>query len=211
MFFKNQKKENTPAATPARVSSFLTKESKFEGTITTNDNVEINGEFIGNIDSSKEVIIQEFGSVTGAIKAQSVVTEGKITGKVICDTFKGDKKSFTKDNIEAISVTIMGVFEGVIKCDELNIQESGSVSKIVQAKIVEISGKIEGDIACETLSTTMHAKVKGRLFVNKLLNNGGSIDGNIEKYQDILTPIEEKPKAKITKKSTTKVKELVES
>jgi cytoskeletal protein CcmA (bactofilin family) len=124
--------------------------------------------------------------VTGNIKADRVVSEGKINGTIICNTFKGDKKSFTKDKIEAKSVTIMGVFEGVIKCNDLNIQESGNVKNKVQAKTVEISGKVEGDIACETLSTTMHAKVIGKLFVNQLQNNGGSIDGFIGKYQDIL-------------------------
>ena len=205
MFFNRKENDITPKAIPAKVSSFLTRASRFEGNITTEDSIEINGDFIGNIESEKEVIVGEFGSVIGNIKAERVATNGRISGKIICNTFKGDKKSFTKDNIEAISITIMGKFDGVIKCDELFVQEDGLVKKIVQAKSVEVSGQIEGDIACETLSTTMHAKIKGRLFVNKLLNNGGTIDGNIGKYQDILNPKEEKQKI------TTLEKELVES
>lgn len=204
MFFKNRDKEIKPTATPAKVSSFITRSSKFEGTITTDDNLEINGDFIGNIKCEKEVIISEFGSVTGTIRADRVVSEGKISGKVTCNTFKGDKKSFTKEHIEAISVTIMGEFDGVIKCDELNVQESGVVKKTIQAKSVEVSGKIEGDIACETLSTTMHAKVKGKLFVNKLQNNGGTIDGSIGEYKDILN---EKVEAVKKEKQTKNTKE----
>ena len=204
MFFKNRDTEIKPAATPAKISSFITRDSKFEGDITTNDSIEISGDFIGNIDSKKEVIINELGSVTGTIKADRVVTEGKISGKVTCNTFKGDKKSFTKEYIEAISVTIMGTFEGIIKCDELNVQESGIVKKSIQAKSIEVSGKIEGDIACETLSTTMHAKVKGKLFVNKLQNNGGTIDGTIGEYKDILN---EKVETVKKEKQTKDIKE----
>ena len=187
MFFKSKSKDIKPEATPAKLSSFLTKESKFEGNITTDDSVEINGEFIGNIESEKEVVINEFGSVIGSIKADRVVTNGKISGKIICNTFKGDKKSFSSEYIEATSVTIMGHFDGTIKTEELFVQEDGFVKNKIQATSIEISGKVEGDIACQTLSTTMHAKVKGKLFVNKLLNNGGSIDGSIGEYKDILT------------------------
>lgn len=210
MFFNNRDKDTKPAATPAKISSLITRDSKFEGNITTGDSVEINGDFIGDIDSEKEIIINEHGSVTGTIKADRVVTEGKITGKVICNTFKGDKKSLTKDSIEAISVTIMGEFDGVIKCDELNVQESGVVRKTVQAKSVEVAGKIEGDIACETLSTTMHAKIKGKLFVNKLQNNGGTIDGSIGEYKDILNKnIEESKKEQSTKNKKDKVEKII--
>jgi cytoskeletal protein CcmA (bactofilin family) len=187
MFFKNSNKNSEPAASPVRVSSFITKNSTFKGKITTEDNVEISGIFLGDIETSKEVIIHEHGMVTGNIKADRVVSEGKINGSIVCNTFKGDTKSLTKDKIEAISVSIMGIFEGVIKCEELNVQESGCVKNRVQAKTVEISGKVDGSIACESLSTTMHAKVTGKLFVNQLQNNGGSIDGFIGKYQDILT------------------------
>jgi len=214
MFFKNKKQNNIPEATPVRVSSFLTRNSKFEGNITTGDNVEIGGEFIGNIDCKREIIIGEFGSILGDIKAEKITSNGKIVGKVICDSFEGDDKSFTKDKIEAKSVSMTGIFEGVIECETLCIKESGNVKATVQAKNIEISGKIEGDIACETLSTTMHANVKGKLFVNQLLNNGGTIDGFIGKYQEILTnEIEiEKEGSKISNNvEAVKEKELLPS
>ncbi len=195
MFFKSKDKEIKPEATPAKITSFLTRESKFEGNLITDDSIEINGEFIGNIESEKEVIINEFGSVSGTIKADRVVTDGKISGKVICNTFKGDKKSFSKEYIKASSVTIMGDFDGTIETEELFVQEDGFVKSKIQAENIEISGKVDGDIACQTLSTTMHAKVKGRLFVNKLLNNGGSIDGSIGEYKDILTQKEANEKS----------------
>lgn len=215
MFFKKQKKDNIPTATPARISSFITKKSKFEGNITTNDNIEIGGDFIGNIDCEREVIITEFGTVTGNIKADSIINNGKITGDVICNTFKGDKKSFTKEKIKAINISILGVFEGVIECDTLNILEGGFIKKTIQAKNIETAGKIEGDIACETLSTTMHAKIKGKLFVNKLLNNGGTIDGYIGKYQNILTQnleiAQQNKKIETTENKAVKKKELIAS
>ncbi len=214
MFFKNKKQDNVPEATPVRVSSFLTRSSKFEGNITTNDNVEIGGEFIGNIDCKKEVILSEFGSILGDIKAEKVSSNGKIAGKVVCSSFEGDQKSFTKDKIEAKNISMTGIFEGVIECEKLSIKESGNIKATVQSKSIDISGKIEGDIACETLSTTMHANVKGKLFVNKLLNNGGTIDGFIGKYQEILIDEKEiiKEDSKISKNvKTVKEKELLPS
>ncbi len=194
MFFKKRKQEDEPAALLVKTSSTITKGSKFEGNITTSDCVEINGEFIGNINCKKEVFVKEFGQILGEIKADKVINEGKIEGKIISHTFQSGKKSFTKNNIEAKDVTIDGMFDGVIKCETLHIGESGDVKKIVQAKSIEISGKIDGDIACESLATTMHANVKGKLFVNKLLNNGGTIDGFIGKYQEILKQKVEIPK-----------------
>ncbi len=194
MFFKKRNPKSEPAAQLVKTSSTITKSSKFEGNITTSDCVEINGEFIGNINCEKEVLVKEFGQILGDIKADKVINEGKIEGNITCHTFQSGKKSFTKDNIEAKDVTIEGVFDGVIKCEALHINESGDVKKVVQAKSIEISGKIDGDIACESLSTTMHANVKGKLFVNKLLNNGGTIDGFIGKYQEILKEKIETPK-----------------
>jgi len=192
MFFKKEQKETTPAASLAKISSFLTRDSMFKGDIVTNDSIEISGEFIGNIECKKDLIINEFGSVVGNVKAAKVVNDGKIKGKVFCEVFEGTKKSFTTDNIEAKDVMISGIFEGVIKCTNLNVQDGGYVKSsknnpnVVQAKNIDVAGKIDGDIACEILSTTMPANIKGKLFVNQLLNNGGTIDGFIGKFQEIL-------------------------
>jgi cytoskeletal protein CcmA (bactofilin family) len=192
MFFKKQQMETTPTASLAKVSSFVTRDSTFKGDIVTNDCVEISGEFIGSIECKKDLIINEFGSVTGDVKASRVITEGKIDGKVLCEEFQGEVKSFTTDYIEAKDVTISGVFEGVIRCEKLNVTDGGvaknrdKVQSLVQAKDIEVAGKIEGDIACETLSTSKEANIKGKLFVNQLLNNGGTIDGFIGKFQEIL-------------------------
>jgi len=192
MFFKKQQKEITPAASLVKISSFLTRDSMFKGDIVTNDSVEISGEFIGDIDCKKDLIINEFGSIIGSIKADKVLNKGKIKGKVFCETFNGDKKSLTTDNIKAKNVHISGIFEGIIICDTLTVKDDGYVKSkinnqnVVQAKNINVAGKIDGDIACEILSTSMQANIKGKLFVNQLLNNGGTIDGFIGKFQEIL-------------------------
>jgi len=212
MFFKKEQKKTTPEASLVKISSFLTRDSKFKGDIETNDSVEISGEFIGNIECKKDLIINEFGSVTGIVKANKIVNEGKIKGKIICEIFEGGKKSLTTDNIEAKDITISGVFEGVIKCNDLNVKDSGYVKNskdnpnVVQAKNIEVAGKIDGDIACEVLSTSMEANIKGKLFVNQLLNNGGSIDGFIGKFQEILKEEVKETKDTTVKKSRTTAK-----
>ena len=205
MFFKKQQKETSPAASLAKISSFLTRDSMFKGDIVTNDSIEISGEFIGNIDCKKDLIINEFGSVLGNVKANKIVNEGKIKGKVFCEVFEGTKKSLTTDNIEARDVTVSGVFEGVIRCTTLDVKDGGHVKNsknnpnVVQAKNIDVAGKIDGDIACEILSTSMQANIKGKLFVNQLLNNGGTIDGFIGKFQEII-----KEEVKETKDTTPK-------
>jgi cytoskeletal protein CcmA (bactofilin family) len=210
MFFKKQQKETTPAASLVKISSYVTRDSIFKGDISTNDCVEISGEFIGNIDCKKDLIINEFGSILGTVKANKVFNKGKIKGKVSCEVFEGDKKSLTTDNIEARDVTVSGIFEGVIRCETLNVKDGGHVKNstnnpnVVQAKNIDVAGKIDGDIACEILSTSMEANIKGKLFVNQLLNNGGTIDGFIGKFQKILEEkVEETKETPVKKRRTT--------
>ncbi len=207
MFFKSQKQLKEPEAIPPKISSFLTKNSEFKGDITTDDNIEINGKFIGNIICKKELKVSEFGSIVGEIKANRVINSGKIDGDIECDLFIGDRTSSTKYKLKSNSVEISGKFDGTLECTTLFIDQSGDIKKTIQAQDIKVDGKVNGDIACKKLSTTTHADIKGKLFVNQLINQGGSIDGFIEKFQNIIVQEEHLSKDDVLKKSREKTED----
>ena len=76
---------------------------KIEGKITTNGNIRVDGELLGDITSQNSVVVGESGQVNGQINADTITIGGKVSGtvrakeKLVIDS-KGNLKGdiFTK-------------------------------------------------------------------------------------------------------------------
>jgi cytoskeletal protein CcmA (bactofilin family) len=63
--------------------TFLAKDVVFRGTITLEGNVRIDGQIEGEIHSAGTLTIGEHAVITGDIKAETLITSGKIKGTII--------------------------------------------------------------------------------------------------------------------------------
>lgn len=64
-------------------ASFFSSGFHLEGNITTENDIRIEGEIIGNIKSNKKIIIGENGKVVGNVEADHIVLLGEVKGRII--------------------------------------------------------------------------------------------------------------------------------
>lgn len=94
------------------IGTILGQETLFEGLLTTDETVRIDGLLKGEIRSEGSVIIGETGRVDGNIHAQDILVAGFVDGNIICD--------------ERMEVTSTGMVVGDIVTKVLVIEEGGS-------------------------------------------------------------------------------------
>lgn len=78
MYNKRKNKNNSPVA----VGTVLGEGAVFEGTISCEGSMKVEGEFKGDIKVTNSIVVGPNGSVTGDINAGDVIIFGKITGKI---------------------------------------------------------------------------------------------------------------------------------
>lgn len=66
----------------ADIKAFLGPGSRFEGKLSFNEVVRLDGVFIGEIDSSDILIIGESGDIDGTIKVGTLYLSGQFSGKI---------------------------------------------------------------------------------------------------------------------------------
>ena len=84
--FGNKKNPGTPASVPTPGSSninTLVEGSHSEGTITTQNDLRIDGFVKGNINCGGKLIIGPSGSVEGEVNSHNAVIEGRFSGNLI--------------------------------------------------------------------------------------------------------------------------------
>lgn len=64
------------------IKSIIGEGTKFEGTISTNETMRIDGEFKGTITANSMLIVGEKGEINGDIVASDVVIAGTVNGNV---------------------------------------------------------------------------------------------------------------------------------
>jgi len=97
------------------VSTVLDKDSAFEGKLTFEGYVLINGKFQGEIFSDGGLIIGEGGTVEGRIEVASIQIQGEVKGNIIAkDKIEINAPATVRGDITAPSLVIKegAVFEG---------------------------------------------------------------------------------------------------
>ncbi len=174
-------------------ATIITKDSKISGNLMSTDTVHVDGEVDGNIKVNNAVLIGKTGKVKGKIKAERVICSGQIDGIVECTNIEIIQGSKVRHKIISKVVTINGEFSGDILAERVLVDTYGVAEKKIQAKEIEIKGTYTGDLSCQLLTTKITGKIKGNMYVQNILNEGGMVEGSIGQYKDIFTP-EPEPK-----------------
>ena len=156
------------------------------GKIIGNDSIHIDGHFIGDVKVNNVVIIGKNGIVDGNIKARQIISSGTTKGDLLCDSLELLESSKSEGDIKTNKALIKGKCHGNIVCSGLFVAQNGMVKSTIQAKNVHVGGTIVGMIACKTLKIFPSSRIKGKMFADRIINQGGHIEGFIGKYSELL-------------------------
>ena len=98
------RKSNTKDIQP---SCIIKAGTTIEGTITSKENIQLEGVIIGDITSEKDLFIGDSGMVTGNTSALNLEAKGKITGDVhIKEIIHLSGEAFVKGTIHARQLVV---------------------------------------------------------------------------------------------------------
>jgi cytoskeletal protein CcmA (bactofilin family) len=129
LFDKNDK-PGTPAVRQEEVHTLLGKGSEFEGKLTFEGQVRIDGKFTGQITTKDTLVIGEGAKVTAEISAGTVVVNGQVEGNIRANMLvELHAPARVKGSIETPSLVMeKGVlFEGSCKMENLGSGKGASV------------------------------------------------------------------------------------
>jgi len=150
------------------------------------DSIHIDGTIHGDVKVNNVVIIGQSGMVNGNIKAKQVISSGACHGNILCDSLELLETSETTSQLKANKILVKGKLKGAITSGGLFIHENAIVDATVQAKNVVAGGKILGTIVCKQLKILNTGHLKGKIFADRILNEGGHVEGFIGKYSELV-------------------------
>jgi len=184
LFNKNSGKEKAFSSATI-VTGGTTNIGKFVG----NDSIHIDGYVEGDVKVNNIVVIGKNGVVNGNIKAQQVISSGSCKGHIICDVLELLETSKTEALVKSNKILVKGDYKGNITCSGLFIGAEGLVESNVQAKNIVVSGTIIGSVACKVLKIMPNSCLRGKMFADRIINQGGHVEGIIGKYSDLLMEV----------------------
>jgi cytoskeletal protein CcmA (bactofilin family) len=125
---KREELSSTTPAAPGDLNALLGRGSEFEGKLTFEGTVRIDGKFTGTIVTNDVLVVGEGAKVSAEISCGTVIVHGEITGNVRAKTaVELHHPAKMRGNVETPSLMIeKGVmFEGQAKME--GIDKSGSV------------------------------------------------------------------------------------
>jgi cytoskeletal protein CcmA (bactofilin family) len=117
--FGNKKTESNGTAVAQSVSisnNLIASGTKIEGNMTSNSDIRIDGELIGNLICQGKIVIGGEGKIIGNIECQNAVIEGIYQGHLKCS--------------ELLNIRETAQINGEIDTDKLMVQ-SGAVFNVV--------------------------------------------------------------------------------
>lgn len=127
------KKKSEPIANPDKIDTILGKEAKLTGEIKTSGLLRIEGDFQGDIDCEKDVIITDSGKVEGKLRAQNAIIAGAYQGNLFLDgklVIKGTGKVLGDIKVGTLVIEDGAFFDG--KC-EMNWDGNDKNLKLVKS------------------------------------------------------------------------------
>lgn len=77
------RKEDVEREPPPVLGAVLGKDSRFEGKLTFEGTVRIDGAFVGDIDSEGTLLIGETAQIEGTVRVSNATVAGSVQGKLI--------------------------------------------------------------------------------------------------------------------------------
>ncbi len=135
------KKEREPAADSGEINAFLGKGTDFNGKLTFEGTVRLDGKFSGEIFSPGILIIGETATVDANINVNTLIVSGKLTGNI-------DAKA--RVEIHAPGKLYGNINSPVLVIDEGVIFEGSCKMETKDSKNVSILERKEGDTAAKS-------------------------------------------------------------
>ncbi|MFZ5471492.1 MAG: bactofilin family protein [Myxococcota bacterium] len=123
-----RREELTVSAKAGGVPTLLGKGSEFEGKLTFEGEVRIDGKFTGQISTKDTLIIGEGAKVSAEIHAGTIIVHGSVEGNLhATQTIELNTPGRVKGSIETPSLKMDRgvVFEGTCKMESLGAKSSG--------------------------------------------------------------------------------------
>ncbi len=126
----------TAAAASSDLNALLGRGSEFEGKLTFEGTVRIDGKFTGNITTGDVLVVGEGAKVSAEISCGTIIVHGEVTGNIRAKSaIELHHPAKVRGNIETPSLVVeKGVlFEGQAKMDNLDKGGSKSTSSSMTA------------------------------------------------------------------------------
>lgn len=111
MFGSRKKNQSAPSTTNSRPETVIGANTRFQGTLTSDGNMRIDGSVEGDIEVLGNLIVGETGRVIATIKAQNVHVSGAVKGEITA--------------IEQLEISPTGKVWGDIVTGALHIEPGG--------------------------------------------------------------------------------------
>ncbi len=97
--------------------SIISTECYFQGTLSVQGSLRVDGKLEGSVDNARQVILGEGSKITGDVTAQTVICGGDIEGNVCADMLEILGKASIKGDIRAQKMIVEegGRIEGLCK------------------------------------------------------------------------------------------------
>ena len=97
--------------------SIVSAECYFQGTLSVQGSLRVDGHLAGSVDNARQVIIGEGGKITGDVTGHTVVCGGDIEGNVCAEMLEVLSKASIKGDIRAQKMIVEegGRIEGMCK------------------------------------------------------------------------------------------------
>ncbi|MFQ3663161.1 MAG: polymer-forming cytoskeletal protein [Chloroflexaceae bacterium] len=111
MFGSNKRSQPAPATMNGKPETIIGANTRFQGTLTSDGNIRIDGSVEGDIEVLGNLIIGETGRVIATIKAQNVHVSGAVKGEITA--------------VEQLEISPTGKVWGDITTAALHIEPGG--------------------------------------------------------------------------------------
>lgn len=111
MFGSNRKSQSAPATINGKPETVIGANTRFQGTLTSDGNIRIDGSVEGDIEVLGNLIVGETGRVIATIKAQNVHVSGAVKGEITA--------------VEQLEISPTGKVWGDITTAALHIEPGG--------------------------------------------------------------------------------------
>ena len=167
-------------------ATIITQGTHCVGSIIGDDSIQIEGEVRGDVQVNNVVIIGKNARVRGNIKAQQIISSGETEGEILCDSVELLEHAHTVGKIKANKILIKGRYYGEIVTGGLFVHEHAKLNSSIQAKSIVVGGDIEGTTICRELKITPTGRIKGKTFAERIINQGGHVEGFIGRYSELV-------------------------
>lgn len=148
MFGTNEKTEKTTNSRGDQLNGLLDKGCSFEGKLTFDGTVQINGDFAGEIYSDGTLVIGNDASVNAKIYVDKLITYGKVEGEIEAKSkieMHLPAKVVARVKTKSLSIEDGVIFEGQCQMDQIAVERTVEKNEKNYSKYDDSSESIESE------------------------------------------------------------------